>query len=140
MKKTTMGIMIAALALGVQAEKFVTVGVAPGTNNVATITQNFAEIAVPVVIYTDLTGTTTNAVTLALKPSVAATAADYGKTYRIGSFSTVGGAEAALVINEALNTNSIGTVIMRRGDELTLTGAGGTASTNVFYRVLFRTP
>jgi hypothetical protein len=132
--------VLAGLALGVQAEKYVTVGVAPGTNNVATITQSFAAVAIPVAIYTDLNGTTTNAVTIGFTPSVATNAADYGKTYRIGSFSTVGGAEATVVLNDPLNTNSAGTVIMNRGDVLPLTGAGGTASTNVFYRVVFKLP
>ena len=139
MKKIMILMAVLLMASFSQAAKYVSVGVVPDTNNIASVTQNFtAGPATPVAVYTELTGTTTNAVTITFTPSVATNAADYGKSYRVGSFSTVGGAEATIVLNDALNTNSAGNVIQQAGDVLTLTGEGGTDRTNVFYRVLYR--
>lgn len=138
MKKAIMILMVAMLALGAQAEKYVSRAYQPDTNNIATVTQDFAKSAVPLVIYTELTGTTTNAVTITYTPDLATNATDYATSYRIGTFSTVGGAEAPVVLNTPENTNSITSGAMVRDDALVLTGAGGTDSTNVLYRVLFK--
>jgi hypothetical protein len=138
MKKAIMILMVAVMALGAQAEKYISRAYQPDTNNVATITQDFAVAATPVLIYTELTGTTTNAVAVTFAPDLETNATDYTASYRISSFSTVGGAEAPIVLNTPENTNSITTGPIVRGDALKLTGAGGTDSTNVLYRVLFR--
>jgi hypothetical protein len=138
MKKAIMILMVAVMALGAQAEKYISRAYQPDTNNVATITQDFAASAVPLLIYTELTGTTTNAVAVTFAPDLETNATDYAASYRIGSFSTVGGAEAPIVLNTPENTNSITTGPIVRDDALVLTGGGGTASSNVLYRVLFK--
>lgn len=127
------------MGIGLQAKTFERC-YQPGTNNVASVINNFADEAVPVLIYTDLTGTTTNTVTMAFIASTATDSVDYGKVYPVGSFSTVGGSEVPIVLNTPGNTNSAGNVVLKRNAELRLTGAGGTASTNVFYRILFEVP
>lgn len=110
----------------------------PNTNNVATFENTYCEVGAPVLIYTDLTGTTTNAVTLKFIAETATNSADYGKAYPVGSFSTIGGAEVPIVLNDSQATNSAGSVILRRGAVLRLEGSGATASTNVYYRIVFK--
>jgi len=139
MKKAMMMIlMVGLMAFGAFGEKYVTRAYQPDTNNVVTATQNFAKLAEPVLIYTELTGTTTNAVTITYTPDLATNATDYATSYRIGTFSTVGGAEAPVVLNTPENTNSIATGAIPRNDALVCTGAGGTAYTNVLYRMVWR--
>lgn len=137
MKKAMILTAILAMAAGMQAKELITKGYQPGTNNVVNAENTFADTVVPKLIYTELTGTTTNVVTLAVIPSLATNLVDYGKVYRVGTFSTVGGAETPVILNDPQNTNSSGTVVLKRGDVLRLTGAGGTDSTNVFYRIVF---
>ena len=138
MKKMMM-IITAGLvaAISAQAQTLISRGAMPDTNNVVNIENTFADTAVPKLIYTELTGTTTNAVTMAFIPAVSTNAVDYGKVYRIGIFSTVGNKEVPIVLNDPLNVNSAGSVVLKRGDVLRLTGAGGTNRTNVYYRIIF---
>ena len=138
MKKYAVLMLVAVLAGMVQAEKFVTRSLKPNSSNVAIFTNDFANIATPVIIYTEVDGTTTNAVTMTYVPTVATNKADYGKTYIVGSFSTVGGAEVPIVVNDARVTNNAANVIVPRDDLLKLTGGGGVANTSVWYRIVFK--
>jgi hypothetical protein len=136
MKKVVLSLMVGMLAASAMSAEFVSRVVKP-TANIAGITNTFADVAIPVLVYTEVDGTTTNAVAVTYIPSVATNAADYGKVYRVGSFSTVGGAEVPIVLN-SLSTSSVGSVQLNRSDVLKLTGDGGVASTSVWYRIVFQ--
>jgi len=138
MKKLMMSLLVGVLALGAFGDQFVSRAYQPDTNNVATITQDFATVATPVLIYTELTGTTSNAVVLTFVPDLSTNATDYGVSYRIGSFTTPGGTEVPIVLNTPEDSNSIATGPLNRSGAVVLTGAGGTESTNVLYRVVFK--
>ena len=127
--------VLAMISLGAQAEKYITMGAIPApATGVTTFSNGTANVLVPKIVYTDLTGTITNVLTAAYVPSVSTNAADTGKTYRLASFTQTGGAETMVKFNTPGASNDTGGVILLPGDKFTLTG---TQTNLTFTRVLF---
>jgi len=135
MKKILTLTAVLLLAVCVQAEKYITIGAIPApATGVATFSNATQTVLVPKIVYTELTGTITNVLVAAYVPAVATNAADTGKTYRLATFTQIGGAETMVKFNTPGASNDTGGVVLLPGDKFTLTG---TQTNLTFHRIVF---